>query len=362
MKRFSVISKYLVFSALLILLFTVLLAKVFDVSNESLFAAIAVLCAFSVLSVLFVNKEIRRPLVNLYDYSRKLKLPVDSNPENDDFDRKADELNQLIGDLDALKAGSVLNREIYTTISELSSIAQRTLHEINTAKVFRINRNEFMGNVAHELRTPIFAIQLSLETLIDGAIRDDNVNMDFLARAMNQTRRLKELVDDLISISKFETGVKLSMRYFPIGKAVGDIVNELSKLAEKKNIELHYADGHSDDLTVFGDEQRLRQVMVNLIDNAIKYTPQNGKVDVSLDIREKDLSVIVQDTGVGIPQKDLSRIFERFYRVDKARSRDVGGSGLGLSIVKHILEAHSSLIKVESEVDKGTKFEFVLKR
>ena len=241
-------------------------------------------------------------------------------------------------------------------------IAKRTLHEINTAKTFRINRNEFMGNVAHELRTPIFAIQLSLETLLDGAINDEEVNEDFLSRALNQTKRLKELVDDLISISKFETGVKMSMRYFPISKAIEETVSELSDLAQSKDVGLTFSNGHSEEITVFGDEQRLKQVLVNLVDNAIKYTPKSGMIDVKLDIREKDVSVIVQDNGIGIPKKDLPRIFERFYRVDKARSRDIGGSGLGLSIVKHILEAHSSQIRVDSEVDKGTKFEFVLKR
>jgi len=219
-----------------------------------------------------------------------------------------------------------------------------------------------MGNVAHELRTPIFAIQLSIETLLDGAINDEEVNEDFLSRALNQTKRLKELVDDLISISKFETGVKMSMRYFPIAKAIEETVGELSNLATNKNVHLEFANGYAEDLTAFGDEKRLRQVIINLVDNAIKYTPQEGRVIVSLDVKEKEVSVIVKDDGIGIPKKDLPRIFERFYRVDKARSRDIGGSGLGLSIVKHILEAHSSHIKVESEVDKGTKFEFSLKR
>ena len=362
MKKVNVLTKYSVLIALLFLIIIILLAKLFNASNDALIAVSLSAVAIFIFSFVFIQREITAPLKQLFNFSEKLKLPDDSSEEEDDFDKKSDELNDLIEDLELIRGGRVHNKEIYYTLNELIMIAKRTLHEINTAKTFRINRNEFMGNVAHELRTPIFAIQLSLETLLDGAINDEEVNEDFLSRALNQTKRLKELVDDLISISKFETGVKMSMRYFPISKAIEETVSELSDLAQSKDVGLTFSNGHSEEITVFGDEQRLKQVLVNLVDNAIKYTPKSGMIDVKLDIREKDVSVIVQDNGIGIPKKDLPRIFERFYRVDKARSRDIGGSGLGLSIVKHILEAHSSQIRVDSEVDKGTKFEFVLKR
>ncbi|MBK9226025.1 MAG: ATP-binding protein [Ignavibacteria bacterium] len=362
MKRVNLLTKYSVLFFLLLLIVIIILAKLVNVSNEALLVSAVTAILMYAFTSFFIHKEIRIPLRYLYSFSGKLKLPAESSEDDDDFDKKSDELNELIEDLESMKTGRVLNKEIYETINELCLIAKRTLHEINTAKVFRINRNEFMGNVAHELRTPIFAIQLSIETLLDGAINDEEVNEDFLSRALNQTKRLKELVDDLISISKFETGVKMSMRYFPIAKAVEETVGELSNLASNKNVHLEFANGYAEDLTAFGDEKRLRQVIINLVDNAIKYTPQEGRVIVSLDVKEKEVSVIVKDDGIGIPKKDLPRIFERFYRVDKARSRDIGGSGLGLSIVKHILEAHSSHIKVESEVDKGTKFEFSLKR
>ncbi|MBK6505648.1 MAG: hypothetical protein IPG02_08280 [Ignavibacteria bacterium] len=277
MKRVNLLTKYSVLFFLLLLIVIIILAKLVNVSNEALLVSAVTAILMYAFTSFFIHKEIRIPLRYLYRFSGKLKLPAESSEDDDDFDKKSDELNDLIEDLESMKTGRVLNKEIFETINELHLIAKRTLHEINTAKVFRINRNEFMGNVAHELRTPIFAIQLSIETLLDGAINDEEVNEDFLSRALNQTKRLKELVDDL-------------------------------------------------------------------------------------DVKEKEVSVIVKDDGIGIPKKDLPRIFERFYRVDKARSRDIGGSGLGLSIVKHILEAHSSHIKVESEVDKGTKFEFSLKR
>ncbi len=362
MKRINILTFFAIFYAFLFLVLIIIYSKIINVSNEALlYSGITAIITF-LFSFLFIFKEIKSPLKQLFRLSEKLKLQEEITEDEYDFERKSDELKELIEELETLRSGNVLNKEIYETINELLLIAKRTLHEINTAKIFRINRNEFMGNVAHELRTPIFAIQLSLETLLDGAINDEEVNEDFLARALNQTKRLKELVDDLISIAKFETGVKMSMRYFPIAKAVSETVNELSNVAISKNVSLTFTNGQSDELTVFGDEQRLRQVLVNLVDNAIKYTPENGKIELSLAVREKEVSVIVEDNGIGIPKKDLPRVFERFYRVDKARSRDVGGSGLGLSIVKHILEAHSSVMKVESEVEKGTRFEFILKR
>lgn len=362
MKRINILTKYsLIWSAVFLISF-IILSSIIDVSNEALLVYSAASMGFFLITVIFIYKEVNLPLNKIFNLSGKLKLKEDDFETPDYFDSKISELNNLIDDLDSMKSGSVLNREIFRIINEIHSIAGRTLHELETAKVFKINRNEFMGNVAHELRTPIFAIQLSLETLIDGAINDEKVNMDFLRRAFNQTSRLKELVDDLISISKFETGVKMSKRYFRISNVIQKTAEELRYLADKKNIVINIEQPEDPEVTVFGDEQRLQQVLVNLIDNAIKYTPCNGTIGISRIVKDKEVIVRIEDNGIGIPQKDLKRIFERFYRVDKTRSRDIGGSGLGLSIVKHILEAHSSRINVESDVNKGTVFEFTLKR
>ncbi|MBS1551982.1 MAG: ATP-binding protein [Bacteroidetes bacterium] len=362
MKRINILTKYsLIWSAVFLISF-IILSSIIDVSNEALLVYSAASMGFFLITVIFIYKEVNLPLNKIFNLSGKLKLKEDDFETPDYFDSKISELNNLIDDLDRMKSGSVLNREIFRIINEIHSIAGRTLHELETAKVFKINRNEFMGNVAHELRTPIFAIQLSLETLIDGAINDEKVNMDFLRRAFNQTSRLKELVDDLISISKFETGVKMSKRYFRISNVIQKTAEELRYLADKKNIVINIEQPEDPEVTVFGDEQRLQQVLVNLIDNAIKYTPCNGTIGISRIVKDKEVIVRIEDNGIGIPQKDLKRIFERFYRVDKTRSRDIGGSGLGLSIVKHILEAHSSRINVESDVNKGTVFEFTLKR
>lgn len=361
MKRVNLLTKFSVLFLVLLLLLLVVLSKAANVTNETLIYSAFISLFLYIFCIIFIYAEIKSPLKKLFYFSNKLKVKEDSE-EFDQFDKKVNELNELIDDLNNLKNGTVLNKEIYEITEELFLIANRTMYELDTAKMFKVNRNEFMGNVAHELRTPIFAIQLSLETLLDGAINDEKVNVDFITRAFNQTKRLKELVDDLITISKFETGVKMSKRYFGISNTIHKTIDELRDLADKKNVSIEFDSSDVNGVSVFGDEERLKQVLVNLIDNAIKYTSNNGRIKVSLSLKEKEVIVIIEDNGIGIPRKDLPRIFERFYRVDKTRSRDIGGSGLGLSIVKHILEAHSSQIKVESEENKGTKFEFNLKR
>jgi two-component system phosphate regulon sensor histidine kinase PhoR len=366
MKKINLFVKYSVIYFISFLILIIIFANIIEVSNSTLLAtAVSAIVLFAV-SLYFIYMEIKKPIRKLYGFSSRLKLTGNENdPEflrEDIFDKKIEVLNEMLLELNNYLKKSVDTKEINDIGNELYSVSLRMMQELKTAKIFKVNRNEFLGNVAHELRTPIFAIQLSLETLLDGAIKDENVNMDFLKRAFNQTQRLKELVDDLISISKFETGIKMSKRYFNIGNMLGKTVDELKALAENKNIKFELKIADMNGVTVFGDEEKLQQVMVNLIDNAIKYTNKNGIIEVGMAVNEKDVKVYVQDTGIGIPKQDLPRIFERFYRVDKTRSRDVGGSGLGLSIVKHILEAHSSRIKVDSEENKGTRFEFILPR
>jgi two-component system phosphate regulon sensor histidine kinase PhoR len=179
---------------------------------------------------------------------------------------------------------------------------------------------------------------------------------------LNNTRRLNETVDDLISISKLEVGMKLSKRYFGINEFLKGVIGELKYLSDNKKIVINFNSDVSDKTQVLADADKIKQVMENLIDNAVKYTPEAGTININVISGEKDVSISVEDNGSGIPQEDLPRIFERFYRVEKDRSREKGGSGLGLSIVKHILELHNIQIKVESEVNKGTKFEFALPR
>ncbi|MHB8905277.1 MAG: sensor histidine kinase [Melioribacteraceae bacterium] len=244
---------------------------------------------------------------------------------------------------------------------EIKSMFLKTQGDIAHLKKLEQFRTEFLGNVSHELRTPIFAIQGYIETLLDGAINDDKVNKTFLQKANNHTLNLNNLLNDLIDISMIESGqMQMSFRYFHIDEFLGQIISEIKPYAEKKNIELNFVSSNNA-LQLFGDRQRLKQVITNLTLNAIKYT-NTGSVEVGV-IDERNFGKIyVRDTGIGISEKDINRIFERFYRVDKDRSREVGGTGLGLAIVKHIVEAHGSRISVTSELGKGSEFSFLLKK
>lgn len=222
-------------------------------------------------------------------------------------------------------------------------------------------RSQFLANVSHELRTPIFAIQGYIETLLNGAIHDKNVNIHFLQKANQNTISLSNLLNDLIDISMIESGeMRMSYKYFKINELINQVVLENRKLAEDKNLQLVCA-LPNDSLEVFGDKEKIRQVLVNLILNAVKYT-EEGKIEVFVEEQDKHAKIGVKDTGIGIPENYLDRIFERFFRVDKARSRSQGGTGLGLAIVKHIIEAHNSKVSVKSKVGEGSEFSFLLKK
>ena len=254
-----------------------------------------------------------------------------------------------------------LGKDLYDLEKEIKSMFLRTQNDIQNMKKLEQVRTEFLGNVSHELRTPIFTIQGYLETLFDGAINDENVNRTFLHKAIQHTHNLNNLLNDLIDISMIESGqMKMSFRYFKVYDFLETIVSEFKPVAFKKNLEFNLIPfDHS--LQIFGDKQRLKQVMTNLATNAIKYT-ETGKIEIGLVEENKWGKLFIKDTGIGIAAKDIDRIFERFYRADKDRSRELGGTGLGLAIVKHIIEAHDSRIEVFSEQSKGSEFSFRLKK
>ncbi len=245
--------------------------------------------------------------------------------------------------------------------NEIRKMFLKVQYDINHLKKLERTRTEFLGNVSHELRTPIFAIQGYIETLLDGAIDDKKVNRTFLQKANQHVINLNNLLNDLIDISMIESKqMKMSLRYFQAVPFLENIVNEMKPYAVKKNLDLILLPINNN-LEIFGDKERLKQVMNNLITNAIKYT-ETGKVEVGVDEYDKEVRIFVRDTGIGIDEKDLNRIFERFYRVDKNRSREMGGTGLGLAIVKHIIEAHGSKVEVKSELGKGSEFSFLLRK
>lgn len=255
----------------------------------------------------------------------------------------------------------VLSENLSGLEEAIKGMFEKARSDIEYLKRLERIRTEFLANVSHELRTPIFAIQGYIETLLNGAVNDKKVNLSFLEKANHHTINLSNLLNDLIDISMIESGeMRMSYRYFKIHQYLESIVNELKPMADEKGIELVY-EYQDEKLELFGDRNKLRQVLINLIQNAIKYTEQ-GKVEIVVEEEKKFGLIKIKDTGIGIPAEDINRIFERFYRVDKARSRAVGGTGLGLAIVKHIIEAHGSKIEVKSTVNQGSEFSFRLKK
>lgn len=344
------------------LILTGIILYLFDLSLTSIGITCGLLITVYLMTLLFLREEIIRPLRDHNIVAGEISKSRIEEFHDEDFSVKISELKKISDKLEELVNRKFPATEIKEAYVSLLSVNERLISELETAKIFKVNRNEFFGNVAHELRTPIFAIQLSLETLIDGAIHDKSVNIDFLQRAKKQSERLKDLVSDLTTITKYESGVKLSKRYFAIAEHIEGIIGELREIAENKKITIDYHNELRNGEQVFGDSDSIKQVFINLVENSIKYTPENGRINITTVDSGKGVDITIEDNGIGIPEKDLPRIFERFYRVDKNRSRDRGGTGLGLSIVKHILEVHDSKIKVESEVDKGTKFFFTLKK
>jgi two-component system phosphate regulon sensor histidine kinase PhoR len=243
-----------------------------------------------------------------------------------------------------------------------SRTIEREIQRLNRIENYR---KEFIGDISHELKTPIFAIQGFIETLLNGALEDEEVNRDFLKKAMRNVNRLIYLTKDLMEISKLETGeLKSEIEEIYLYEVLHDIIESLNYKAEKENIELTVHD-FDKNIQVKADKNQVKQVLINLIENGIKYNMPNGKVEVNVFSKPKQperIFVSVKDTGMGIDEKDIPRVTERFFRVDKSRSRERGGTGLGLAIVKHIMEAHGEKFSIESEPNKGSTFTISLRR
>lgn len=234
--------------------------------------------------------------------------------------------------------------------------------ELETLRSNEKFRKEFLLNLTHELKTPIFACQNYLETLADGALYNEAVNKQFLDKATKSIDRLVLLVEDLDEISKYESNeIPLKKEDFIIQDLIKEVFNELQFQSNEKQIHCGIKNGCEKPVQVFGDKNKIRQVLVNLIENAIKYGKQNGDVNAGVyQIDSNQILIEVTDNGSGIAEDQVPRIFERFYRTDLARSRKVGGSGLGLSIVKHIVEAHEGHVFARSTIDVGTTIGFTL--
>lgn len=245
----------------------------------------------------------------------------------------------------------------------LEKLIQERKKEIDHLNKLETYRKEYIGNISHELKTPIFNIQGYIQTLLDGGLEDSDVNRKFLERADRSVERMITIVEDLQTITQFETGeLELDFESFDISALANDVCDAMDMRAKSKNIQLTVREMDQISYLVYADRFRIRQVIANLIVNSIKYGKEGGETKIIFRDNGDLIMVEVSDNGIGIDKKHLPRLFERFYRVDKSRSREQGGSGLGLAIVKHIIEAHEQNINVMSTVGVGSVFSFNLEK
>ncbi len=254
--------------------------------------------------------------------------------------------------------------DMETLTREVERFAENKKLEIESLKVRENYRREFLGNISHELKTPLFTVQGYILTLLEGAMKDKSVRKKYLQRANKGVERLIYIIKDLDMITKLEAGdLNLHEEEFNIIELVENVFDLLEMKATKKRITLTFDVEYTDSIFVFADRDRIQQVLTNLIVNSIKYGVKDGTTEVSIEefVKNKVL-VRITDNGEGIEKEFLTRLFERFFRVDKSGSRKEGGSGLGLAIVKHIVEAHKEKIYVESQVGVGSEFSFTLEK
>jgi len=235
--------------------------------------------------------------------------------------------------------------------------------EIDELKEMAAYRREFLGNVSHELKTPIFNIQGYVHTLLEGGLQDDTINKKFLKKSVKSINRMIVLVEDLEEISRLESGeLQLKEESFNLHTLTREVIEFMEHKASENNTIITIVTSLPKSARAKADKKRIRQVLINLIDNAIKYGNQNnGQIRISFYNFHDNYLVEVRDNGIGIPEDNIKRVFERFYRTEQSRSRDKGGTGLGLAIVKHIIEAHRQTISVRSSIGEGTTFSFTLK-
>ena len=254
------------------------------------------------------------------------------------------------------------SKDIQFITKNFQEIYKEKKDEIKNLKDQETFRKDFIGNLSHELKTPLFSIQGYIETLLDGGIDDKKVNLKYIKRAQKSVERLIYIIQDLDFITKFDAGVeKIKKSCFNLIETIDNVVDSLEPKFKERSLNLLFDQTEKKVLKVFGDEKKIHQVLINLITNSIKYGVDDGTIEVKLEKNDNSKVIVsIIDNGLGIPKGDLARIFERFYRVEKTRNRDEGGSGLGLSIVKHIIDAHDEKISVQSEDGVGSNFSFSL--
>ncbi len=302
------------------------------------FAIISIICYYAILWSVKYYIERRLRLVYKTIHSIKLGLKKDIT--------KVDVKEDIFG-------------KIRNEVIEWDKHNRQEIERLTDQEKFR---RDFLGNVSHELKTPIFSIQGYILTLLEGGLEDEKVNRSFLLKAEKGINRMIEMIDDLDEIARLETNrIQLNQRKFDIVQLSKDVIESLEDKAAKMDIELKVI-GASSAIEVEADPKKITQVLTNLVVNSINYGKEGGSTSIEFFDIDENILVEVKDTGKGIAKEHLPRLFERFYRIDKGRSRADGGSGLGLAIVKHILEAHKQSINVRSKEGKGSVFSFTLKK
>lgn len=246
---------------------------------------------------------------------------------------------------------------------EVGEWADEHDREVEALERLATYRRRFIGDVSHELKTPIFNIQGFIHTLLDGGLDDPDINVQYLQRAARNVERLQAIVEDLETINKLEAGqMVLDMQEFGLHELVEEVFSDLEMKANERKIKLQFKEGAHPHFRVRADKESVRQVFMNLVHNSIKYGSDKGVTKVSFYDMETYILAEVSDSGIGISPEHLNHVFDRFYRIDKSRSREAGGTGLGLSIVKHIIEAHKQTVNVRSTVGQGSTFGFTLEK
>lgn len=249
--------------------------------------------------------------------------------------------------------------EVETEVSKWATSRRQEIDELQEEAEFR---REFLGNLSHELKTPIFNIQGYILTLLEGGLEDPSINRNYLERAAKGVDRVTNILEDLDTITRIESGqMQIDMEKFDLVELAKDIIEAMEMKAQRFKVEIKLKEDYSE-LMVNADPSRIGQIFTNLLNNAIKYNKEDGEVEIRLYDTPENIMVEIADNGVGIASEHLPRLFERFYRVEKSRSRDIGGTGIGLAIVKHIIEAHDQTITVRSTEEVGTTFTFTLAR
>ncbi len=326
---------FIVFVSLFALYFF-LFDLTFNLQKILIFAFILFLLLFLSIKYL-LNKFINKQIQKIYDSSSFVnEINLDKKNIDPDFESFLKKINEFV------------------------KIKHQEIEKLHSREDFR---KEFLGNVSHELKTPLFTAQGYLLTVLDNSIEDEKLQKKYLERANKSIERLNFIVKDLDMIANLESGMKLDYETFNIIKLISDVFDILEIKAAKRKITLMFDKAYEFPLLVNADIERIEQVLINLIVNSISYGKNNGITTVGVQLFSKNKFIIkVSDNGIGIKNKNLSRLFERFYRVDKSRSREEGGSGLGLSIVKHIIEAHHQHVFVDSKFGDGSSFSFTINK